>query len=88
MATCRPPSTVRSVPWVIELVPTMPRSWPVAANTAAIADAGVNATDCIPDAIAPCVPAHARSARSSAVVRSTRRIASSVSVVSAITVLP
>ena len=35
----------------------MPRSWPVAAKTAAIAVAGVNATDCIPEATAPCVPA-------------------------------
>ena len=48
----------------------------------------MNATDCMPDAIAPFDPAHARSTRSSAVVRSTRRIASSVSVASAITVLP
>jgi len=48
----------------------------------------VNATDCMPDATAPCVPTHASASRSSAVLRRTRRIASSVSVVSAITVLP
>ena len=70
---CRPPSTRRPVPCAIELVPTMPRSWPVAAKTAAIADAGVNATDCMPDATAPCVPAHESASRSAAVVRSTRR---------------
>ena len=50
--------------------------------------AGVNATDCIPEATAPCVPAQASSRRSSSFVRSTRRTASSVSVASAITVLP
>ena len=66
----------------------MPRSWPVAAKIAAIAEAGVKATDCIPEATAPWVPAQARSRRSSALVRSTRRIASSVSVASASTVLP
>jgi hypothetical protein len=86
--TFRPPSTRRPAPWAIELVPIIPRSWPVAAKIAAIADAGVNATDCIPEATAPCVPAHASSSRSSIVVRSTRRTASSVSVASAITVLP
>ncbi len=43
----------------------MPRSWPVAAKRAATADAGVNATDCIPDATAPCVPTQARSSKSS-----------------------
>ena len=85
---CSPPSTRRADPCAIELVPIMPRSWPVAANTAATAEAGVNATDCIPDATAPCVPAHESSSRSSTVVRSTRRTASSVSVASAITVLP
>ncbi len=88
IATCSPPSTRRQVPCAIELVPTIPMSWPVAAKIAAIADAGVNATDCMPDATAPCVPAQASASRSSAVVRSTRRIASSVSVVSAITVFP
>ena len=66
----------------------MPRSCPVAAKIAAIADAGVNATDCMPDATAPCVPAHDSASRSAAVVRRTRPIASSVSVTSAITVLP
>ena len=60
----------------------------MAAKIAAIADAGVKATDCMPEATAPCVPIQASASRSSAVVRSTRRIASSVSVVSAITVLP
>ena len=85
---CRPPSTRCSVPCAIELVPTSPRSWPVAAKTAAIAEAGVKATDCIPDATAPCVPAQASSSRSARVVRSTRSIAASVSVASAITVLP
>ena len=78
-ARCRAPSSS---------CPTMPRSWPVAAKIAAIADAGVNATDCMPDATAPCVPAHESASRSAAVVRSTREIASSVSVASAITVLP
>ena len=34
----------------------MPRSWPVAAKIAAIAEAGVNATDCMPEATDPCVP--------------------------------
>ena len=62
----KPPSTRRPVPCAIELVPTMPMSWPVAVKTAAIADAGVNATDCMPDATAPCVPAHASASRSSA----------------------
>jgi hypothetical protein len=66
----------------------MPRSWPVQAKTAATAEAGVNATDCIPDATAPCVPAQERSSRSSTVVRRTRRTVSSSSVTSAITVLP
>ena len=66
----------------------MPRSWPVAAKTAAIADAGVNATDCIPLATAPCVPAHESASRSSAVVRSTRRICSSERNASASTVFP
>ena len=55
---------------------------------AATAEAGVNATDCIPDATAPCVPAQASSSRSATVVRSTRSIADSVSVASAITVYP
>src|SRR5438876_320205 len=63
-------------------------SHPPLAKTAAIAVAGVNATDCIPEAIAPCVPAQASSCRSSSLVRSTRRTASSVSVVSASTVFP
>src|SRR5207245_1928536 len=81
-----PPSTRRPVPCAIELVPTMPRSCPVAAKIAAIAEAGVNATDCMPDATAPCVPANERSRRSSTVVRSTRRTVSSVSVASARTV--
>ena len=66
----------------------MPMSWPVAVNMAAIAVAGVNATDCIPDATAPCVPTKASSSRSSSDVFSTRRTASSVSVASAMTVLP
>jgi hypothetical protein len=66
----------------------MPRSCPVAAKIAAIADAGVNATDCMPEATAPAVPAHESSSRSSIVVRSTRRTASSLNVASAITVLP
>ena len=66
----------------------MPRSWPVAAKIAAIADAGVNATDCMPLATAPCVPAHESASRSAAVVRSTRRICSSVRNASASTVLP
>ncbi len=48
----------------------------------------MKATDCIPEATAPCVPAQASSSRSVRVVRSTRSIAVSVSVVSAITVLP
>ena len=43
----------------------MPRSRPVALKIAAIAVAGVNATDCMPDATAPCVPAHDSSSRSS-----------------------
>ncbi len=34
----------------------MPMSWPVAVKSAAIAVAGVKATDCIPEATAPCVP--------------------------------
>ena len=51
----------------------MPRSCPVAAKTAAIALAGVKATDCIPEATAPCVPAQESASRSSAVVCSTRR---------------
>ena len=66
----------------------MPRSWPVAAKIAAIADAGVNATDCMPLATAPCVPTHESASRSAAVVRSTRRICSSVRNASASTVLP
>ena len=66
----------------------MPRSWPVAAKIAAIADAGVNATDCMPDATEPCVPAHESASRSSAVVRSTRRSCSSERNASASTVLP
>ena len=48
----------------------------------------MNATDCIPEATAPCVPAQASSSRSLSFVRSTRSTAASVSVVSAITVLP
>ena len=87
-ATCKPPSTRRPVPCAIELVPTMPRSCPVAAKIAAIAEAGVKATDCMPDATAPCVPANDSSSKSSIVVRSTRRTASSVSVVSTSTVFP
>ena len=66
----------------------MPMSWPVAVKIAAIAVAGVKATDCMPDATAPCVPTKASSTRSSIVVLSTRRTASSVSVASAMTVLP
>ena len=58
------------------------------AKIAAIADAGVNATDCIPEATAPCVPAQESSSRSSTVVRSTRRTVSASSVASASTVLP
>src|SRR5581483_4718796 len=55
IVACRPPSTRRAVPCAIDEVPTIPRSCPVAANTAATADAGVNATDCMPEATAPCV---------------------------------
>jgi len=44
----------------------------VTAKIAAIADAGVKATDCIPDATAPCVPANESSSRSPTVARSTR----------------
>ena len=89
IAACRPPSSVRcAVPCAIELVPTMPRSWPVQAKIAAIADAGVKAIDCIPEATAPCVPAQESSSRSSTVVRSTRRTVSASSVASASTVLP
>src|SRR5439155_26952840 len=57
IAQCKPPSTRLPVPCAIELVPIIPRSWPVAAKMAAIAEAGVNATDCMPEATAPCVPA-------------------------------
>ena len=66
----------------------MPRSCPVAAKTAAIALAGVNATDCMPEATAPCVPAQESASRSDAVVCSTRPIRSSGTNASAITVLP
>src|SRR5438067_411927 len=45
-------------------------------------------TDCIPDATAPCVPAHESSSRSSTVGLNTRRTAFSESVHSANTVLP
>ena len=85
---CRPPSTRRAVPCAIDEVPTIPRSWPVAANTAAIAVAGVNATDCMPEATAPCVPAHESASRSAAVVCSTRSMRSSGMKASAITVFP
>ncbi len=84
----QPPSTRRAVPCAIEEVPTIPRSWPVAANTAAIAVAGVKATDCIPEATAPWVPAHESASRSAAVVCRTRSIRSSGTIASAITVLP
>src|SRR2546430_2606418 len=83
-----PPSTRRAVPCAIELVPTMPRSWPVAAKIAAIAEAGVNATDCMPDATAPCVPANESSSRASTLVPSTPRPASSGSGTPARTALP
>ena len=76
------------MPWAIDEVPTIPRSWPVAAKTAAIAVAGVKATDCIPEATAPWVPAHESASRSAAVVWSTRSIRSSGMNASAITVLP
>jgi hypothetical protein len=36
IAAFSPPSTRLPVPWAIELVPTMPRSWPVAAYMALI----------------------------------------------------
>ena len=58
------------------------------AKIAAIADAGVKATDCIPEATAPCVPAHESSSRSSTLVRSTRRTVSASRVASASTVFP
>jgi hypothetical protein len=60
----------------------------VAAKTAATAEAGVNATDCIPLATDPCVPAQESASRSSAVVCRTRRMLSSDRNASAITVFP
>ena len=60
----------------------------MAAKTAAIAVAGVKATDCMPEATAPCVPAQESASRSPAVVCSTRSMRSSGMTASAITVLP
>jgi len=68
----------------------MPMSCPVAVKIAAIALAGVKATDCMPEARPPPlrVPAHASVSRSLAVVRRTRVIDSSARTHSAITVFP
>ena len=48
MEKCTPSPVALTDTWAILLVPTMPKSWPVAAKIAATTEAGVKAKDCIP----------------------------------------